>query len=178
MQSHVSRLAPRASRLAGAPIFSNHDFDGNIARNIMKLNFLLDTNVLVAGLSSRLGASFALLEAVAAEQVQLSASATLWLEYESVLKRAEIRKMHRLKISEVDDFLNDLAALTTPVELHFAWRPQLRDPGDEMVLEAAVNGHVDALVTHNLADFEIAKPRFNLNVWTPSKALKQLEKRL
>lgn len=46
----------------------------------MKLNFLLDTNVLVAGLSSRLGASFALLEAVAAEQVQLSASATLWLE--------------------------------------------------------------------------------------------------
>ena len=141
----------------------------------MKLNFLLDTNVLVAGLSSRLGASFALLEAVAAEQVQLSASATLWLEYESVLKRAEIRKMHRLKISEVDDFLNGLAALTTPVELHFAWRPQLRDPGDEMVLEAAVNGHVDA---HNLADFEIAKPRFNLSVWTPSKALKQLEKRL
>jgi putative PIN family toxin of toxin-antitoxin system len=151
-------------------------FSDNIARNIMRLDFLLDTNVLVAGLSSRSGASFALLLAAASEQIQLSASATLWLEYESVLKRAEIRKLHHLKASEVDDFLDDLARLVRPVELHFAWRPQLRDPGDEMVLEAAVNGHVDALVTHKLSDFEIAKPRFNLKVWTPAQALKQLEK--
>ena len=152
-------------------------FGDNIARNIMILNFLLDTNVLVAGLCSRLGASFKLLQAAAAEQIQLSASAALWLEYESVLKRAEIRKLHRLKASEVDDFLDGLARLARPVELHFAWRPQLRDPGDEMVLEAAVNGQVDALVTHNLSDFEIAKTRFSLNLWSPAKALKQMEKK-
>ena len=150
----------------------------NIARNIMKLKFLLDTNVLVSGLSSRLGASFALLEAVAAQRVDFVASATLWLEYESVLKRPEIAKMHGLSTVDVDDFLNGLARLVSPVELHFSWRPQLRDPGDEMVLEAAVNGHVDALVTHNLADFGIAKTRFSLNVWTPGNALKKLEKQL
>jgi putative PIN family toxin of toxin-antitoxin system len=150
----------------------------NITRNIMKLKLLLDTNVLVSGLSSRLGASFALLEAVAQQRVDFVASTTLWLEYESVLKRPEIAKMHGLSTADVDDFLNGLAQLVQPVELHFAWRPQLRDPGDEMVLEAAVNGHVDALITHNLADFEVAKTRFSLNVWTPAKALKQLEKQL
>jgi putative PIN family toxin of toxin-antitoxin system len=150
----------------------------NIARNIMKLKLLLDTNVLVSSLSSRLGASFALLQAVAQQRVDFVASATLWLEYESVLKRPEISKMHGLSISEMDDFLNGLARLVIPVELHFTWRPQLRDPGDEMVLEAAVNGQVDALVTHNLADFEIAKTRFSLNIWTPANALRQLEKKL
>lgn len=144
----------------------------------MKLKLLIDTNVLVSGLSSRLGASFALLEAVAHQRVDFVASATLWLEYESVLKRPEITKIHGLRASDVDDFLNALAQMVIPVELHFSWRPQLRDPGDEMVLEAAVNGQVDALVTHNLADFEIAKTRFNLNVWTPASALKQLEKKL
>ena len=148
----------------------------NIASNIMLLNFLLDTNVLVAGLSSRLGASFALLQAVVQRRVGLVASATLWLEYEAVLKREEICKLHGLTTGEVDDFLNGLAGLVTPVELHFSWRPQLRDAGDEMVLEAAVNGHVDALVTHNFADFEVAQTKFSLNVWTPAKALKQLER--
>jgi putative PIN family toxin of toxin-antitoxin system len=153
-------------------------FYDNITRNIMKLKFLLDANVLVSGLSCRLGASFALLEALAAQRVDFVTSATLWLEYESVLKRPEIVKMHGLSAVDVDDFLNGLARLVSPVELHFAWRPQLRDPGDEMVLEAAVNGHVDALVTHNLADFEIAKTRFSLNVWTPGNALKKMEKQL
>jgi putative PIN family toxin of toxin-antitoxin system len=153
-------------------------FYDNITCNIMKYKFLLDTNVLVSGLSSRLGASFALLEAVAQQRVDFVASPALWLEYESVLKRPEIGKMHGLSSSDVDDFLNGLARLVSPVELHFAWRPQLRDPGDEMVLEAAVNGHVDALVTHNSADFEIAKTRFSLNVWTPANALRQLEKQL
>jgi putative PIN family toxin of toxin-antitoxin system len=150
----------------------------NITRNIMKLKLLLDTNVLVSGLSSRLGASFALLEAVVQQRVDFVASATLWLEYESVLKRPEISKMHGLSALDVDDFLNGLARLVIPVESHFTWRPQLRDPGDEMVLEAAVNGQVNALVTHNLADFEIAKTRFSLNVWTPANALRQLEKKL
>jgi putative PIN family toxin of toxin-antitoxin system len=144
----------------------------------MKLKFLLDTNVLVAGLSSRLGASFALLQAVAQRRVDFVASPAVWLEYEAVLKRSEICGMHGLNSSGVDEFLNGLAHLVTPVELHFSWRPQLRDPGDEMVLEAAVNGQVDALVTHNLADFEMVKQRFNLKVWTPANALRQLEKKL
>ena len=152
--------------------------NGNIASNIMSILFLLDTNILVSGLASRLGASFAILQAVAQRRVDIVASPALWLEYESVLKRPEIRKMHGLSASEIDDFLNDLAILVKPVELHFRWRPQLRDPKDEMVLEAAVNGSVDALVTHNLADFEMAKDRFSLRVLPPALALRLMENTL
>jgi predicted nucleic acid-binding protein len=84
-------------------------------------------------------------------------------------------QLHQLSVADVDNFLDGLAGLVTPVSLHFDWRPQLRDAGDEMVLQAAVNGHVDALVTHNVADFAMAKDRFNLTVWTPGTALKRLE---
>ena len=141
----------------------------------MRLKFLLDTNVLVAGLSSRLGASFALLQAVVDRRISMVATASLWLEYEAVLKREHIGQMHGLTIAEVDEFLDGLAGLVIPVVLHFDWRPQLRDPGDEMVLQAAVNGYVDALVTQNRADFELAKSFFGLNVWTAATALQQLQ---
>ncbi|MGQ0655844.1 MAG: PIN domain-containing protein [Betaproteobacteria bacterium] len=60
------------------------------------------------------------------------------------------------------------------MELHFRWRPQLADPADEMVLEAAINGHAGALVTHNVADFASAAAQFGLRVLTPGDFLKEL----
>ena len=71
--------------------------------------------------------------------------------------------------------LSALAVWVEPVSLHYIWRPQLRDPGDEMVLEAAVNARVDALVTSNVKDFSLAAPRFGLAVKTPAQALSFLE---
>jgi len=64
--------------------------------------------------------------------------------------------------------------LVEPVESHFVWRPQLRDPGDEMVLEAAVNGRADAIVTFNHRDFGQAPQRFGLRVLLPRQALEEL----
>ncbi len=138
-------------------------------------NIVINTNVLVSGLASRQGASYALLQLIGRSQLRLFASPPLWLEYESVLKRPEIIELHHLTTVEVDTFLDGLALFTTPVKLHFLWRPQLRDPNDEMVLETAVNAMADALITHNLVDFEPAKHRFNLTVITPGKLLKQLD---
>lgn len=142
--------------------------------NIM-LHALLDTNVLVAGLTSARGASFALLQAVATGKLRMAASTALWLEYESVLKRDEIRTLHGFDAQQVDALLSALAVWVQPVMLHYAWRPQLRDPGDEMVLEAAVNGRGHAIVTHNTRDFVRVAPRFGLQVWTPAQALLQME---
>ena len=142
--------------------------------NIM-IRVLLDTNVLVAGLTSSRGASFVLLQAVAAGKLQVAASPALWLEYESVLKRDSIRALHGFSVEQVDAFLSALALWVEPVSLHYIWRPQLRDPGDEMVLEAAVNARVHALVTLNVKDFSIAAPRFGLAVKTPAQALAFLE---
>ncbi len=69
-----------------------------------------------------------------------------------------------------------LAAASEAVEVHFAWRPQLADPDDEMVLDAAVNGQADALVTHNLADFAQAAPRFGLALLRPGELLERMKR--
>ena len=61
------------------------------------------------------------------------------------------------------------------MEVRFAWRPRLSDPGDEMVLDAAVNGRADALVTHNLAGFAMAAPRFGLIVLPPGERLRRIK---
>ena len=67
------------------------------------------------------------------------------------------------------------ASAAEPVEVSFRWRPQLRDPGDELVLEAAVKGRAEALVTHNVGDFVPAMRLFDVRVLTPREFLKELE---
>jgi predicted nucleic acid-binding protein len=99
----------------------------------------------------------------------------LFLEYEDVLKRAEIRLATRMSVEDVDGFLAALASAAEAIEVDFRWRPQLSDPKDELVLEAAVNGEADALVTHNRRDFEPAARAFGLRVLLPGEALKELE---
>jgi predicted nucleic acid-binding protein len=79
-----------------------------------------------------------------------------------------------LSAAEVAEYLNALLDLVEPVEIWFLWRPQLRDPGDELVLEAAINGRADAIATFNLRDFAPAPTRFGVDVLTPSGVLKRL----
>ncbi|MDR6533285.1 putative nucleic acid-binding protein [Caulobacter rhizosphaerae] len=74
----------------------------------------------------------------------------------------------------MDVFLAAVIAMAEPVESHFFWRPQLRDPTDEFVLEAAVNGQADAIVTFNVRDFGAAPQRFGVEVWKPLEALRRL----
>jgi predicted nucleic acid-binding protein len=74
----------------------------------------------------------------------------------------------------IEEFLAELAALVEPVEVHFRWRPQSSDPNDEMVLEAAINGQADALVTYNAADFAPAGRRFGIPVLSPAELLKKV----
>lgn len=134
---------------------------------------VLDTSVVVAGLRSRSGAGNAVLRLVATRRVVLLATPPLFLEYEDALKRAEHRLVHGLTLEQVDEFLAELAALIEPVELHFRWRPQVHDPGDEMVLEAAINGDADAIVTYNVKDFASAGNRFSLAVLRPAELLRE-----
>ena len=152
-------------------------FYGNIIGNMNKLGVILDTNILVAGLSSRSGASHQLLRRCHEGEFTIIASVPLWLEYEATLKRVEIRKMHGLSARDIDDLLNILAVAVKPTALHYLWRPQLTDPGDEMVLETALNGAADALVTFNLGDFQSAADRFGLKLLLPADFLKLLKRK-
>ncbi len=142
----------------------------------MAWRVVLDTSVIVAALRSRAGASNAILTLVAKGQLILLATPPLFLEYEDVLKRPEQSSEHGLSPGEVDEFLRELAALVEPVEVHYRWRPQLRDPNDEMVLETAIHGGADALVTFNLADFADAGARFDIAIVRPADLLRSLKR--
>src|SRR5713226_7490015 len=138
------------------------------------MKIVLDTSILVAGLRIRLGVGNAVLRLVAQRRLVLLATPPLFLEYEDVLKRPEHQLAHGLPPEIVDEFLAELAALIEAVEVHFQWRPQARDPSDEMVLEAAINGGADALVTYNVRDFASAAERFRLPVLHPAELLKKV----
>jgi putative PIN family toxin of toxin-antitoxin system len=140
----------------------------------MKFNrVVLDSNVLVAAARSRNGASFALLNALRANRFCMLASVPLFVEYEAVLKRPEQLAQGMRSVASVDAFLDALVLRVEPVHLYYLWRPQLRDAADEMVLETALNGRADALVTFNGGDFDAAQ-KFALPVLTPAEFLKQL----
>jgi len=137
---------------------------------------VLDTSVVVAALRSQLGAGNAVLRLVANRTLAALVTPPLFLEYEDVLKRPEHQLVHGLPPDAIDEFLAEFAALVVPVEVHFRWRPQSRDPNDEMVLEAAINGQADALVTYNTADFEAAGARFGIAVLTPGQLLRKIRR--
>lgn len=136
---------------------------------------MLDTSIVVAALRTRRGAGNAVLQLVAQRKVVALATPPLFLEYEDALKRPEHQLVHGLTPEAVDEFLAELAALLEPVEVHFQWRPQSRDPNDEMVLEAAINGQADALVTYNIKDFAEAGERFRISVLRPGDLLKKVK---
>lgn len=137
------------------------------------LRIVIDTSVVVAALRSRKGASNALLRLAATRRLVPLATPALFLEYEEVLKRPEQRAAHGLDELDIDRFLAALASVIEPVSVHIAWRPQLQDPADEMVLEAAVNGRANALVTFNVRDFAAAGARFGIAILRPQEILKR-----
>ena len=139
-----------------------------------RVRCVLDTDVIVAAMRSPSGASAALLRAVRHRRAMLLLSPALLLEYEATCQLAEHRLAAGLSATDVGHLLDGLVLLAEPVEAHFRWRPQLRDPGDEMVLEAAVNGRAQALVTFNRRHYGDAPGRFGIELLSPGEALRRV----
>lgn len=135
---------------------------------------MADTDVIVAAMRSPGGASAAILRAARQGRVTLLVSVPLAIEYEATCSEAEHQLAAGLNEREVEIFLDAVLAMAEPIKAHFLWRPQLRDPGDEMVLETAVNGRADALVTFNLRDFGSIPERFGIEVMIPREALRRI----
>lgn len=138
------------------------------------MRIVLDTNVLVAGLRSPAGASAALIERALDQEFTLLLSVALVLEYEGTCRDPAQRIVSGLSESEIGTIVSALCAVAEPVRSWFLWRPQLRDPGDEMVLEAAVNGGADALVTFNQRDFGDVPGSFGIELLSPRQALRRI----
>lgn len=138
------------------------------------MRLVLDTDVLIAGLRSPTGASAELIRLARRGTVCLLASVPLFMEYEAQCLQAEHCMAAGLSETDMRRFLDAFAALIEPVTTHYLWRPQLRDPADEMVLEVAVNGRADALVSFNHRDFGTAPARFGIALLLPSEALRRM----
>jgi putative PIN family toxin of toxin-antitoxin system len=135
---------------------------------------VLDTDVIVAAMRSPSGASAEILRKARQGRVTLLVSVPLAMEYEAICSEAEHRLAAGLSEREVEIFLDIVIAMAEPVKTHFLWRPQLRDPGDEMVLEAAVNGQAELLVTFNVRDFGDVPSRFGIELMLPRDALERI----
>ena len=142
------------------------------------MRWLLDTATLVAAVRSSAGASNRLLIAGLERRFVMLVSTPMLIEYEAVLTRPEHLMASGLSAGEVGAVLDAVAATADPVRLAFHWRPAARDADDDMVLETAVNGQADAIVTFNVRDFTGVAGKFGVDVLTPSQALEQLEARI
>lgn len=134
----------------------------------MKWRIVLDTNVLVAGVKSLSGASYRVLQEIERGSIEIALSVPLLLEYEDVLSRPGL---HGWSEEEMTALLDSFCAVAHLQDVHFLWRPSLRDPKDDMVLEVAVAAGCRAVVTHNLRDFALAE-RFGLEIMSPYELLK------
>ena len=134
----------------------------------------MDSSVLVAAVRSQNGASNALLTLVGQRKLSLLASPPLFLEYEDVLLRPDQMQAHGWPAERIERLLRVIAQQLEPVEIRFQWRPQLPDPGDEMVLETGVNGRAGALVTHNRKHFVPLEKMFGIPVLTPGELIRRL----
>jgi len=136
---------------------------------------VLDTNVIVAAMRSPKGASAALLMEARRDKITILANVALALEYEATCRRAEHGVAAGLRPAQVGVFVDAVIAMAEPVETHFLWRPQLRDPADEMVLEAAANGQAAAIVTFNSKDFGNIPLQFGIEVLSPVDVLRRIK---
>jgi len=136
------------------------------------IQIVLDTNVIYAGLRSKRGASFKLLQHLESGLFELNLSVPLVLEYEEVL----LRKKSTLVFTEqeIAQLLDYLCQLSNLHEVHFLWRPILNDPNDDMILDVAVRANCEFIVTYNKRDFTGVN-QFGINVVTAQEFLKLIE---
>jgi putative PIN family toxin of toxin-antitoxin system len=139
------------------------------------LRLVLDTDVLVAALRSDRGASRQLLIRALDGGIEVLASVPLMVEYEAVLTRPEHLAASGLTADQVNAILDALATVLVPVRLRFLWRPRLKDPADEMVLETAVNGGADRLITFDVRHLAEAAREFGIRVLRPRGVWKEVQ---
>ncbi len=137
------------------------------------VRLVLDTSVLVAAFRSRHGASRRIVDLILQRQVEAVVSPALFFEYEMVLKRSVHSEVHGYTESEIDRFLVLFAGFTEKTKRYYQYRPQLSDPDDECVLEAAISGQAQAIVTYNTSDFLPVAAHFGIQVATPGDILRR-----
>lgn len=137
----------------------------------MNKSIVIDTNVFISALRSKRGASYRLVMAIGSGLFDMNISVPLILEYEGAAKRSigEIK----LTSGDIDDIIDFICAVAKHWKVFYLWRPFLRDPKDDMVLELAVTSKTDFIVTYNKTDFKGSED-FGIKALTPKEFLKKI----
>jgi len=135
---------------------------------------VIDTNVLLSALFSNKGKSYKLMELLTAKALKGTIhnviSVPLALEFEEVLLRPKNRqKYDYFTHEELRLIISDVVSISHKTRLHFLWRPFLKDSFDDKVLETAVNGLAQAIITYNTKDFVGVKKHFDIDILTPAE---------
>jgi putative PIN family toxin of toxin-antitoxin system len=131
-------------------------------------DIVIDTNVVIAALRSKNGASYKLLSLVGTKKFEIHDSVALMFEYEDVIQR------HRTEVGlsqdDVSVFIDSMCSMARHHKIYFVWRPSLPDVNDELLLELAVSARCEYIVTHNTRDFN-GTEKFGIQAITPKEFL-------
>src|SRR5271157_2043404 len=130
---------------------------------------VIDTNVFVAALQSKLGASYRLLSLIGGDSFEFCISVPLILEYEEIGLR--LLKSIRLDQDDLSAIIDYICKIGIPTQIYYLWRPFLNDQKDDMVLELSVAGGCDTIITFNVKDFEKVEDVFGFKILTPKQFL-------
>lgn len=140
------------------------------------MNIVLDTSVVVSAIRSSAGASAEIVRLIALRRVDLLLDFKLVSEFRDVTQRHHHVRASGRTAEEIERIVAMLEAVSTPVLVLQRHRPLSRDEDDDMVLDVAINGHADAIVTNNLRDFVSAATQFGIPVLTPAAFLIAMRK--
>lgn len=139
--------------------------------DMVKPQVVLDTNVIVSALRSQRGASYKLVMLVGRANFEINLSVPVLLEYEDAAKR--LLGQIALTENDINNILDYLCGMAHEREVFYLWRPFLKDPKDDMILELAVSAQCEAIITYNKKDF-VGVEQFGLQVMTPKEFLEKI----
>ena len=135
------------------------------------MRVVLDTCILLSALRSSSGASHRIVKSLPNSNFRPLISTPVFFEYEEVLRRP--KQFPHLTAKEIEDFLDFIASACDHVRINFLWRPHLPDPDDDLILELAVSGRADAIITFNQRDF-VGSDQFGIRVISPRELIKEI----
>ncbi len=135
------------------------------------MKIVIDTNVLFTALRSSRGASYKLVSLLPSGRFSITISVPLIMEYEDVLRRGKLPAS--ISEKDISDFLDFLCYVGYRQDIFYLWRPFLPDSSDDLVLEVAVAGGCDAIITYNKRHFKNVE-KFGLRILEPKEFLSEI----
>ena len=135
------------------------------------MRVVLDTCILFSALRSSSGASHRIVKSLPNSNLRPLISTPVFFEYEEVLRRP--KQFPHLTAKEIEDFLDFIASACDHVRINILWRPHLPAPDDDLILELAVSGRADAIITFNQRDF-VGSDQFGIRVISPRELIKEI----